>query len=158
MTIKKLLISNRGEIASRIIKSAHDMGITCVAIYTEADKNTPYVREADQSFKLSDSYLNAKEILEIAKKNNVDAIHPGYGFLSENANFANNVKKAGIKWVGPSANAIKKMGDKITAKTLAEKPVYPPYLQVLQLKMQTKLVILFLLKRPQEVVVKVCVL
>ena len=84
------------------------MGITCVAIYTEADKNTPYVREADQSFKLSDSYLNAKEILEIAKKNNVDAIHPGYGFLSENANFANNVKKAGIKWVGPSANAIKK--------------------------------------------------
>ena len=65
MTIKKLLISNRGEIASRIIKSAHDMGITCVAIYTEADKNTPYVREADQSFKLSDSYLNAKEILEI---------------------------------------------------------------------------------------------
>ena len=125
MTIKKLLISNRGEIASRIIKSAHDMGITCVAIYTEADKNTPYVREADQSFKLSDSYLNAKEILEIAKKNNVDAIHPGYGFLSENANFANNVKKAGIKWVGPSANAIKKMGDKITAKTLAEKAGVP---------------------------------
>ena len=68
MTIKKLLISNRGEIPSRIIKSAHDMGITCVAIYTEADKNTPYVREADQSFKLSDSYLNAKEILEIAKR------------------------------------------------------------------------------------------
>ncbi len=125
MTIKKLLISNRGEIASRIIKSAHDMGITCVAIYTEADKNTPYVREADQSFKLSDSYLNAKEILEIAKKNNVDAIHPGYGFLSENANFANNVKKAGMKWVGPSANAIKKMGDKITAKTLAEKAGVP---------------------------------
>ena len=70
MTIKKLLISNRGEIASRIIKSAHDMGITCVAIYTEADKNTPYVREADQSFKLSDSYLNAQEILEIAKNPN----------------------------------------------------------------------------------------
>ena len=125
MTIKKLLISNRGEIASRIIKSAHDMGISCLAIYTEADKNTPYVREADQSFKLSDSYLNAKEILEIAKSNNVDAIHPGYGFLSENANFANNVKKAGIKWVGPSANAIKKMGDKITAKTLAEKAGVP---------------------------------
>ena len=125
MTIKKLLISNRGEIASRIIKSAHDLGISCLAIYTEADKNTPYVREADQSFKLSDSYLNAKEILEIAKNNNVDAIHPGYGFLSENANFANNVKKAGIKWVGPSANAIKKMGDKITAKTLAEKAGVP---------------------------------
>ena len=125
MTIKKLLISNRGEIASRIIKSAHDMGISCVAIYTDADKNTPYVREADQSFKLSETYLNAREILEIAKNNDVDAIHPGYGFLSENANFANNVKKAGIKWVGPSANAIKKMGDKITAKTLAEKAGVP---------------------------------
>tara|TARA_S200000501_G_scaffold269613_1_gene253324 strand:+ start:4763 stop:6682 length:1920 start_codon:yes stop_codon:yes gene_type:complete len=123
--IRKLLISNRGEIASRIIRSAHDMGISCVAIYTEADTNTPYVREADQAFKLSDTYLNAKEILEIAKKNDVDAIHPGYGFLSENANFANSVKKAGIKWVGPSANAIKKMGDKLTAKTLAEKVGVP---------------------------------
>ena len=68
MIIRKLLISNRGEIASRIIRSAHDMGISCVAIYTEADTNTPYVREADQAFKLSDSYLNAKEILDIAKK------------------------------------------------------------------------------------------
>ena len=125
MIIRKLLISNRGEIASRIIRSAHDMGISCVAIYTEADTNTPYVREADQAFKLSDSYLNAKEILDIAKKNDVDAIHPGYGFLSENANFANSVKKAGIKWVGPSANAIKKMGDKLTAKTLAEKVGVP---------------------------------
>jgi propionyl-CoA carboxylase alpha chain len=101
------------------------MGISCVAIYTEADTNTPYVREADQAFKLSDTYLNAKEILEIAKKNDVDAIHPGYGFLSENANFANSVKKAGIKWVGPSANVIKKMGDKLTAKTLAEKVGVP---------------------------------
>ncbi len=125
MIIRKLLISNRGEIASRIIRSAHDMGISCVAIYTEADTNTPYVREADQAFKLSDTYLNAKEILEIAKKNDVDAIHPGYGFLSENANFANSVKKAGIKWVGPSANAIKKMGDKLTAKNLAEKVGVP---------------------------------
>ena len=125
MIIRKLLISNRGEIASRIIRSAHDMGISCVAIYTEADTNTPYVREADQAFKLSDTYLNGKEILEIAKKNDVDAIHPGYGFLSENANFANSVKKAGIKWVGPSANAIKKMGDKLTAKTLAEKVGVP---------------------------------
>ena len=125
MIIRKLLISNRGEIASRIIRSAHDMGISCVAIYTEADTNTPYVREADQAFKLSDTYLNAKEILEIAKKNDVDAIHPGYGFLSENANFANSVKKAGIKWVGPSANVIKKMGDKLTAKTLAEKVGVP---------------------------------
>ena len=125
MTIKKLLISNRGEIASRIISSAHDMGICCVAIYTENDKDTPYVREADQAYKLSDSYLNSKEILDIALKAKVDAIHPGYGFLSENAAFANRVKKLNIKWVGPSANAIKKMGDKLTAKEIATKANVP---------------------------------
>ena len=125
MTIKKLLISNRGEIASRIISSAHDMGISCVAIYTENDKDTPYVREADQAYKISDSYLNSKEILEIALKAKVDAIHPGYGFLSENAAFANQVKKLNIKWVGPSANAIKKMGDKLTAKEIATKANVP---------------------------------
>ena len=125
MTIKKLLISNRGEIASRIISSAHDMGICCVAIYTENDKDTPYVREADQAYKISDSYLNSKEILEIALKAKVDAIHPGYGFLSENAAFANQVKKLNIKWVGPSANAIKKMGDKLTAKEIATKANVP---------------------------------
>jgi propionyl-CoA carboxylase alpha chain len=125
MTIKKLLISNRGEIASRIISSAHDMGICCVAIYTENDKDTPYVREADQAYKLSDSYLNSKEILDIALKAKVDAIHPGYGFLSENAAFANQVKKLNIKWVGPSANAIKKMGDKLTAKEIATKANVP---------------------------------
>ena len=125
MTIKRLLIANRGEIASRIISSAHDMGISCVAIYTEADKDTPYVREADQAFKLSDSYLNSKEILDIALKSNSDAIHPGYGFLSENAAFANQVKKLNIKWVGPSSNAIKKMGDKLTAKEIAIKANVP---------------------------------
>ena len=125
MTIKKLLIANRGEIVSRIISSAHDMGISCVAIYTEADKDTPYVREADQAFKLSDSYLNSKEILDIALKSNSDAIHPGYGFLSENAAFANQVKKLNIKWVGPSSNAIKKMGDKLTAKEIAIKANVP---------------------------------
>ncbi len=125
MTIKKLLIANRGEIASRIISSAHDMGISCVAIYTEADKDTPYVREADQAFKISDSYLNLKEILDIALKSNSDAIHPGYGFLSENAAFANQVKKLNIKWVGPSSNAIKKMGDKLTAKEIAIKANVP---------------------------------
>ena len=125
MTIKKLLISNRGEIASRIISSAHDMGISCVAIYTENDKDTPYVREADQAYKISDSYLNSKEILEIALKAKVDAIHPGYGFLSENAAFANQVKKLNIKWVGPSANSIKKMGDKLTAKEIATKANVP---------------------------------
>ena len=125
MTIKKLLIANRGEIASRIIRSAHDMGIATVAIYTEPDSNSPYVRQANEAFKLETSYLNSKEILNIASKANVDAIHPGYGFLSENYNFANQVKKANLKWVGPSANAIKKMGDKLIAKTLSEKAGVP---------------------------------
>lgn len=125
MTIKKLLIANRGEIASRIIRSAHDMGIATVAIYTESDSNSPYVRQANEAFKLETSYLDSKEILNIASKANVDAIHPGYGFLSENYNFAKQVKKANIKWVGPSANAIKKMGDKLIAKTLSEKAGVP---------------------------------
>ena len=125
MTIKKLLIANRGEIASRIIKSAHQMGISTIAIYTDPDANSPYVREAKEAFKLDSSYLDAKTIIEIATTANVDAIHPGYGFLSENSNFANLVSKSNIKWVGPSANAIKKMGDKLTAKKLSEKANVP---------------------------------
>ena len=125
MTIKKLLIANRGEIASRIIKSAHQMGISTVAIYTDPDANSPYVREAKEAFKLDSSYLDSKAIIEIATTANVDAIHPGYGFLSENSNFANLVSKSNIKWVGPSANAIKKMGDKLTAKKLSEKANVP---------------------------------
>ena len=125
MTIKKLLIANRGEIASRIIESAHQMGIGTVAIYTDADANSPYVREAKEAFRLETSYLDAKRIVKIATSANVDAIHPGYGFLSENSNFANLVSKSGIKWVGPSANAIKKMGDKLTAKKLSEKANVP---------------------------------
>ncbi len=125
MTIKKLLIANRGEIASRIIESAHQMGIGTVAIYTDADANSPYVREAKEAFRLETSYLDAKRIVKIATSANVDAIHPGYGFLSENSNFANLVSKSGMKWVGPSANAIKKMGDKLTAKKLSEKANVP---------------------------------
>ena len=125
MTIKKLLIANRGEIASRIIESAHQMGIGTVAIYTDPDANSPYVREAKEAFRLETSYLDAKKIVKIATSANVDAIHPGYGFLSENSNFANLVSKSGMKWVGPSANAIKKMGDKLTAKKLSEKANVP---------------------------------
>ena len=120
MIIKKLLIANRGEIASRVISSAQDMGISCVAIYTQDDDDSPYVKEADEAYKLEGSYLDAKEIISIAKNSGSHAIHPGYGFLSENAGFANTVKKAGIIWIGPSGNVIKKMGDKITSKKLAE--------------------------------------
>ena len=79
----KLLVANRGEIACRVIRSAHDMGISCVAIYLEADTNSPYVKMADEAVKISDSYLNSKEIIKAALDTGAEAIHPGYGFLSE---------------------------------------------------------------------------
>ena len=120
MTIKKLLIANRGEIASRIIKSAHQMGISTVAIYTDPDANSPYVREAKEAFKLDSSYLDAKAIIEIATTANVDAIHPGYGFLSENAKFAKSLFDIGVTFIGPPENAIESMGDKITSKKIAQ--------------------------------------
>ena len=103
MTFHKLLIANRGEIACRIIKTAHEMGISCVAVYTEADTYSPFVRMADQSIKLSDSYLNGNEIINAAKQTGAEAIHPGYGFLSENAKFARAVQKEGLIWVGPNS-------------------------------------------------------
>ena len=125
MTFHKLLIANRGEIACRIIKTAHEMGISCVAVYTEADSNSPFVRMADQAIKLSDSYLNGSEIINAAKQTGAEAIHPGYGFLSENAKFARAVQKEGLIWVGPSSRVITSMGDKLKAKDIAEKAGVP---------------------------------
>ena len=125
MTFHKLLIANRGEIACRIIKTAHEMGISCVAVYTEADSNSPFVRMADQAIKLSDSYLNGGEIINAAKQTGAEAIHPGYGFLSENAKFARAVQKEGLIWIGPSSRVITSMGDKLKAKDIAEKAGVP---------------------------------
>ena len=125
MTFHKLLIANRGEIACRIIKTAHEMGISCVAVYTEADSNSPFVRMADQAVKLSDTYLNGKEIIDAAIKTGAEAIHPGYGFLSENAKFCRDVSKANLIWVGPSSRVITSMGDKLKAKEIAEKAGVP---------------------------------
>ena len=125
MTFHKLLIANRGEIACRIIKSAHKMGISCVAVYTNADSESPFVRQADEAIKLSDTYLNGKEIIEAAKQTGAQAIHPGYGFLSENAKFSRDVLKAGLIWVGPSSKVITSMGDKLKAKDIAEKAGVP---------------------------------
>ena len=125
MTFHKLLIANRGEIACRIIKTAHEMGISCVAVYTEADSNSPFVRMADEAVKLSDTYLNGKEIIEAAKRTGAQAIHPGYGFLSENAKFSRDVQKEGLIWVGPSSRVITSMGDKLKAKEIAEKAGVP---------------------------------
>ena len=125
MTFHKLLIANRGEIACRIIKTAHEMGISCVAVYTEADTHSPFVRMADQAIKLSDSYLNGNEIINAAKQTGAEAIHPGYGFLSENAKFARAVQKEGLIWVGPNSRVITSMGDKLKAKDIAEKVGVP---------------------------------
>ena len=125
MTFHKLLIANRGEIACRIIKTAHEMGIACVAVYTEADSYSPFVRMADQAIKLSDSYLNGNEIINAAKQTGAEAIHPGYGFLSENARFARAVQREGLIWVGPNSRVITSMGDKLKAKDIAEKAGVP---------------------------------
>lgn len=125
MTFHKLLIANRGEIACRIIRSAHEMGITCVAVYVEADTNSPYVKQADQAIKLNENYLDGKEIIEAALSCGAQAIHPGYGFLSENAKFSRDVTKSGLIWVGPSSRVISSMGDKLKAKEIAKKVGVP---------------------------------
>lgn len=125
MSIKTLLIANRGEIARRVIRSAHEMGIRCVAVYVDADAFAPFVSDADEAVRLPDSYLDGKSILEAALATGADAIHPGYGFLSENAEFARQTIAAGIAWVGPTPEAIAQMGDKLAAKELATKHDVP---------------------------------
>ncbi len=120
-----ILVANRGEIASRIMSSAQKMGIKCVAVYVEADKNAPYLTQADQSVKLDTNYLDADAILNAAKMTHSEAIHPGYGFLSENADFASSVEQSGLIWIGPSASAIAKMGDKLKAKAITESAGLP---------------------------------
>ncbi|MEM7046155.1 MAG: biotin carboxylase N-terminal domain-containing protein [Pseudomonadota bacterium] len=122
--MKKLLIANRGEIASRIITTATRMGVRTVAIYADDDAQAPFVALADQAASLqattaSDSYLNIERIINIARTHKVDAIHPGYGFLSENPDFAQACQDQNITFIGPSPQAIRLMGDKIQAKTLA---------------------------------------
>ena len=125
MTYHKLLIANRGEIACRIMKTAQEMGISCVAVYTDADSESPFVKMADEAIKLTDTYLNGKEIIEAAIRTGAQAIHPGYGFLSENAKFSRDVIKAGLIWVGPSSKVITSMGDKLKAKEIADKAGVP---------------------------------
>ncbi len=120
--MKKILIANRGEIALRIMRSAKEMDITTVAIFSEADRNAPFVRYADEAVCIgpppsSQSYLLGDKIIDICKSLNVDGIHPGYGFLSENAGFVEKVTKAGITFIGPDPKAIELMGDKLTAKS-----------------------------------------
>ena len=126
MIFSSILIANRGEIACRIIQTAHQIGIHCIAVYVDDDRESPYVKMADQSIRLPDGgYLDGKEIIRAAKESGAQAIHPGYGFLSENAAFARTVVKEGLIWIGPSAHAISITGDKLKAKELAEKASVP---------------------------------
>ena len=125
MSFTTLLVANRGEIARRVIHGAQAMGIRCVAVYVDADADAPHVIEADEAVRLSGSYLDGKAILEAALATDAGAVHPGYGFLSENAGFAKDVAAAGLAWVGPSAEAIERMGDKLAAKRLAEEAEVP---------------------------------
>lgn len=117
----KVLIANRGEIAVRIIRTLRDLGIRSVAVYSEADRNALHVRMADEAFEVGpapsrESYLRTDRILEVARKTGAEAIHPGYGFLSERAEFADEVRAAGLTFIGPSAASIRAMGDKVAAR------------------------------------------
>ena len=126
MIFNSILIANRGEIACRIIKTAKEMGIRSIAVYVDADKDSLFVKQADESIRLEDGgYLNGDQIINAAKMSGAQAIHPGYGFLSENASFARKVKKEKLIWVGPSPNVISVMGDKLKAKELAIKADVP---------------------------------
>ena len=128
--LDSVLVANRGEIARRVIRTARRMGIRAVAVYSDADADLPYVREADQAVRIgpaqpAKSYLDVAAILEAAAKTGAKAVHPGYGFLAENADFARQVMAADLTWVGPDPKAIEQMGDKIRARNLMEKAGVP---------------------------------
>ncbi|MBW2494589.1 MAG: acetyl-CoA carboxylase biotin carboxylase subunit, partial [Deltaproteobacteria bacterium] len=118
---QKILIANRGEIAVRVVRACRELGISPLAIYSEADADALHVRLADAGYPCGaaparDSYLVAERVVEIAKREGAEAIHPGYGFLSENADFADLCESAGICFIGPSGDVIRAMGDKVTAR------------------------------------------
>ena len=128
--ITKILVANRGEIAIRVIRAARDAGIPSVAVYAEPDANAPFVSLADEAFALggqnsAESYLVFDKILDAAKKSGANAIHPGYGFLSENGDFAEAVINAGLIWIGPAPQSIRDLGDKVTARHIAQRAKAP---------------------------------
>jgi acetyl-CoA carboxylase, biotin carboxylase subunit len=127
---KKILIANRGEIAVRVIRACHEMGIAAVAVYSDVDRASLHVRKADEAYHIgapaaAESYLNIGKILDVAKRSGADAIHPGYGFLSENARFAQACSDAGVKFIGPTAAAMEMMGSKTRARQAMERAEVP---------------------------------
>ena len=127
---KKILIANRGEIAVRVIRACHEMGISAVAVYSDVDRASLHVRKADEAYPIgapaaSESYLNIQKILDVAARSGADAIHPGYGFLSENARFAEACASAGVKFIGPTTAAMEMMGSKTRARQAMERAGIP---------------------------------
>ena len=112
MRFNSILVANRGEIACRIMQTAQFMGIKCIAVFVDADKDAPFVKMADEAIKLSSGYMDGSAIIDAAIQSGAEAIHPGYGFLSENAVFARKVKSNKLIWIGPSPHVIKDKGEK----------------------------------------------
>jgi acetyl-CoA carboxylase biotin carboxylase subunit len=128
--LSRILVANRGEIALRVIRACHELGIETVAVYSEADRNAPYLRLADEAICIGpadcdQSYLNIPRIISAAEITNVDAIHPGYGFLAENTNFAEICRDCGIGFIGPTVEAMRLLGDKVEARKIAQKAKVP---------------------------------